>query len=402
MPLYSRSSTAAPAIRHLDMLRAGAAMAVLLSHARDFTLRDAADQPGLNWAGRLVFGVSGLGHQAVLVFFVLSGYLVTSSMLRLEKRGRWSLGQFAAARLTRLWIVLVPCLLGGALLDAAGLAFSRDPGLAAHYGVLAVTEQQPPDFGGATLIGNLLFLQTIAVPVYGSNGALWSLANEAWYYVVAALLFAAWHDRTFPGRALFSLGLALAVAAALPGSILSLAPVWACGAVCAVARPERLYRSRWSALLRRAAIPVWAAALLASRLRLGPSAFATDLAIGAATAWLVSVAVAEGNSFVAQSGSFAPGRTVSGSLARISYSLYLSHCPLLALLSALVLDGRRIDFGWTGVALLAGGMALSLLLAATVWWACERHTEALRAWLTAGRFAARAGRLQSAPEGLSP
>lgn len=35
-----------------------------------------------------------------------------------------------------------------------------------------------------------MFLQTIAVPTFGSNSALWSLANEGWYYVLCPLLFA--------------------------------------------------------------------------------------------------------------------------------------------------------------------------------------------------------------------
>jgi peptidoglycan/LPS O-acetylase OafA/YrhL len=38
--------------------------------------------------------------------------------------------------------------------------------------------------GFSTFVGNLLQLQTIVVSSLGSNGPLWSLANEWWYYVL--------------------------------------------------------------------------------------------------------------------------------------------------------------------------------------------------------------------------
>ena len=187
----------------LDALRAGAAALVLLSHARSLVFRDA--EPGLSWPAALFYGVSGLGHQAVIVFFALSGLVVTTSMLRLAASGRWSLPRFAKTRLVRLWIVLLPCLLGGAMLDRLGLALAMPP-----YGIPAVSHPAPPiDLGLGTALGNLLFLQTIAVPVLGSNGPLWSLANEAWYYVLAGFGFAAWQARRRPGIALGFAGAAL-------------------------------------------------------------------------------------------------------------------------------------------------------------------------------------------------
>jgi len=48
------------------------------------------------------------------------------------------------------------------------------------------------------LLENLGFVQTVSVPVYGTNGPLWSLANEFWYYVMFSLIAVAaiqrrWH-----------------------------------------------------------------------------------------------------------------------------------------------------------------------------------------------------------------
>jgi peptidoglycan/LPS O-acetylase OafA/YrhL len=49
------------------------------------------------------------------------------------------------------------------------------------------TAAQPTSHDILTLIGNLGFVQTICVPVFGTNGPLWSLANEFWYYVMFPL-----------------------------------------------------------------------------------------------------------------------------------------------------------------------------------------------------------------------
>jgi len=43
-----------------------------------------------------------------------------------------------------------------------------------------------------TFLGNLMQLQTIVVSSFGSNGPLWSLANEWWYYVAFGLFMMAY------------------------------------------------------------------------------------------------------------------------------------------------------------------------------------------------------------------
>jgi peptidoglycan/LPS O-acetylase OafA/YrhL len=44
-----------------------------------------------------------------------------------------------------------------------------------------------PNYTATTFVGNLAFLQTIAVPIFGTNGPMWSLANEFWYYLIFPL-----------------------------------------------------------------------------------------------------------------------------------------------------------------------------------------------------------------------
>src|ERR1035441_502485 len=39
--------------------------------------------------------------------------------------------------------------------------------------------------------GNLFFLQSVVSPVFGSNGPLWSLSYEFWYYILFPVLMIA-------------------------------------------------------------------------------------------------------------------------------------------------------------------------------------------------------------------
>jgi peptidoglycan/LPS O-acetylase OafA/YrhL len=50
-------------------------------------------------------------------------------------------------------------------------------------GAHSVTQNVAANLTLSVFLGNLAFLQTILVPPWGSNGPLWSLACEFWYYI---------------------------------------------------------------------------------------------------------------------------------------------------------------------------------------------------------------------------
>ena len=106
---------------HLDALRGVAAFWVFLSHWRDCLFVDYPDVHPHHLLMGAGYLSTGLGHQWVVVFFVLSGYLVGGSVLRQMATDRWSLGGYALKRLTRLYAVLIPALILGGLFDLLGL-----------------------------------------------------------------------------------------------------------------------------------------------------------------------------------------------------------------------------------------------------------------------------------------
>ena len=105
----------------LDGLRGSAALLVAIGHLRSaffVNLGELTSHKAL-WFG--VYALTSLGHQAVIVFFVLSGYLVGGSVIRALRNEEWSWSRYFTHRLVRLWLVLLPALLLGLAWDQAGL-----------------------------------------------------------------------------------------------------------------------------------------------------------------------------------------------------------------------------------------------------------------------------------------
>lgn len=103
---------------YLDIVRSLASMAVMFNHWRAFYFVDyqAVAPPMKTVLVKTLYFLTGFGHQAVMLFFVLSGFFISSSVLRNFERGTWHWRDYAIDRGVRLYLVLVPgLLLGGAV-----------------------------------------------------------------------------------------------------------------------------------------------------------------------------------------------------------------------------------------------------------------------------------------------
>ncbi len=367
-----------------DVARGLAALAVLAAHARSLVFLDAPQQPGLGWAGRTFFAATGLSHQAVVVFFVVSGALVTGSMLGMDADDRWSPAQFAIARLSRLWVVLVPCLLLGGVEDWAGLAQARAAGYGG-YGLPGLDAASVADgLGVGTLAANVMFLQGPLLPAFGSNAPLWTLSMEAWCYALGFALFTLRRTPRF-SSAIAALLIGIAAGTVLGWTFWRLFPIWLLGSALAIGclalrhgGPQIPALGRW-----RDPVAIAVLILVLGATRAIPSRFEGlgAYALACATAvvlWRFSARDTQGGALQ---------RAASG-LAGLSYTLYLSHAPLLALLSTVVLQHRRLVFGPEGFGWWTAAMVAALMQAVALWWLFERNTPRVRA-LIAGTLPAR-------------
>ncbi len=358
----------------LDLVRAVAALLVCLGHWRYLFFVDYPDLISHHralWA--LPYALCTLGHQAVILFFVMSGYLVGGHVLRAVRAHTWSWPRYFLQRLTRLWIVLLPALALGGLLDLAALHFGVAPGLYLGHVPNHITYDIHQTLTWRAFFGNAFFLQSISVPVFGSNSPLWSLANEFWYYVLFPLGFFAWSSfyRVWIRVSLAIAALVVLVAVGSP--IRELFPVWLFGLLLAVLPAHRTSVSlRWVATAL-----YWPFFVIVDRGNLlGP--ISPDLALGVVTTLYLYVLL--GAYEPAGSSSFARPSRVG---AAFSYTLYLVHTPFLMLLTGILAGESRWQPTPYHLAVALGCFLLTILYAYGVAYLTEFRTGAVRQWLEA-------------------
>jgi peptidoglycan/LPS O-acetylase OafA/YrhL len=163
----------------LDAIRGISAEVVVIGHSLMVLLVAGKIDPKLRTV--LQMG-SSIASNAVVAFFVMSGYLVGGRVIVEVRAGDFAVAPYLQDRLVRLLLVLLPALLVTAALDWATFNVGNGD-------LLLKTAVFPQNFRDlrawdwTTLLSNATFLQTITAPPFGTNFALWSISNEFWYYV---------------------------------------------------------------------------------------------------------------------------------------------------------------------------------------------------------------------------
>jgi len=355
-----------------DLVRGLAAVVVLLGHWRNLFFVTYGEVSAPTRLDQILYFFTGYGHQAVIVFFVMSGYLVGSGVIRNIDEGKWSWRKYAVNRFTRLYVVLIPALIVGGLLDSAGIHWFGVIGPYAGAGFANMFPVPVQDrLGAVPLIGNLGFLQTIGVPTFGSNGPLWSLANEFWYYILFPLF---WLSLRLPGntlRRVIYLGLGLGVAVLIGMPILSLFGVWLLGAAIAqVTLPRTLGHSlfRWLSGLG------FVSAAVLIRLNLVPEGLFADYFLGVMFALWSASTLMRSDRVCSEW-----YRHCARAISERSYTLYLVHLPALVFAYTWIVGSSgpwqpSLKAYATGVIVLMGTLIYSELM----WRLFESKTERIR------------------------
>jgi len=316
---------------HLDLIRGVSALAVMLGHIRGLFFVDFPYLANKSIANRLLYAVTGFGHQAVMIFFVLSGYFIGMSVLDSVSAERWSWRVYLVNRLTRLQLVLFPALILGALWDQIGMRIPQAAsfyygGLYKYYLPSVALRSTVPIF-----FGNLFFLQSVITPVFGSNGPLWSLSYEFWYYILfPAMALAGFAWPGIRNRLLYA-ALAATLLWFVGPQIGLYFLIWLAGVLAGHLRRSTDVESRGlQSMMSIAAGLIFFFALAWGRTHRFSSDVLTDYAIGLCFAlWLF--ALIHGS----RQGVSAFYAHAAKKLSGFSYTLYLTHFPALLLLRAL-------------------------------------------------------------------
>ncbi len=350
-PISARASA------NLDLIRGLAALAVMIGHVRALFFVDYLHVLKGKGIVTALYFVTSLGHQAVLVFFLLSGFFISRSVFGSFQQSRWSWSTYLINRLTRLLLVLIPSLALCALWDRVGMTFPE----AAPYYYHSIPAFGPAVIAAnssiAVLLGNLCFLQSIYVPTFGSNLPLWSLSYEFWYYMLFPVLLSVIIARPPFIKRLGYLLLGTAISLTLGGRMTLLFLVWLGGAGIGLLHDLRAKHiasagRSWS---------LYGAAGAGSVLMVVTKLFVkvdtvADLLFGAAFAPVMYVFIEVGGSAVNRIYA-----RLSRLIASFSYTLYLVHLPLLILIRAFLARVPRWQPDTTHV-LYGTSLALLVLL----------------------------------------
>jgi peptidoglycan/LPS O-acetylase OafA/YrhL len=315
---------------HLDMVRGLSAVAVLIYHLRGLFFVDFPLLAKKSVLSVGLYAITGYGHQAVIVFFVLSGYFIGTSVMESVGKAQWSWRPYLVSRLTRLQLVLLPALILGALWDRIGM---RIPQAAPLYYDALYKFNGPSVALRSTIpvfFGNLFFLQSIVSPVFGSNGPLWSLSYEFWYYIlfpVFALVAAAWIGNR--RRALYA-GLLLLLLWFIGPRLAFYFVIWLAGALAGRLRQTLKFQTSSPTLSILAGL-IFAGSLAWCRTHPLSSDLLTDYVVGFCfTLWLFTLLLGARQDV---SRTYA---TIAKKMSGFSYTLYLAHFPALLLLRGLL------------------------------------------------------------------
>ena len=330
----------------LDSLRAVAVLAVMATHA---------DLPYV-----------GGGELGVDIFFVLSGFLITTLILsEATLQGRVSWPQFYARRALRLFpaVLLVTAATMVMVLLTAG-ALTAD-----SYQNIAIGKE--PEGG---IISNTV-RECLAAIFYFANfagllgiadvflGHTWSLAVEEQFYILWPLAFALFVRRLTPNGQVLAVGCACAALAAArvaglegPGGILQLRfDVLLVGVTAALALHHHARISRVGRAWPVAALVITYGVVVGPDD--GPSGRLLFSAVGLATAVLVLAIWTEQLGAVSRLAHAVP----LVKIGQISYGLYLWHLPVFRRVAL-----QDIDLSGPALVALKFGLAFALAIASYV------------------------------------
>lgn len=344
----------------LDWVRFLAAFEVMLSHARGFFFVDYGSliAPDRTPLVAILFGLTRLGEESVLVFFVISGFLVGGRSLDKMIDGRFRLAEYAIDRLVRIMLPLVPALL--------------------LTGMVQFWITRSFDLPG--LVGSLLSLQGIWFSSYGGNAPLWSLAYEVWFYIAIYAIGGIVIARRF---GLVSAVLVCCFLMAFTKLDVNYLFCWLIGVAAFFFRPKEC---RMNTLLAHSLLLAAAVALV----EMTTESKSVDLRFAhllpthsVAQLWLAlcaSLLIRRVITFAPSSATALRLNELGSKLAAFSYTLYLTHYPLLMLCQHAGM-GKHSAMTLFSVSYFMLIVSLNMLVAFLIYSLFEKHTDKCKGYL---------------------
>ncbi|MEG3637958.1 acyltransferase family protein [Magnetococcus sp. PR-3] len=151
----------------LNWLRFLAALSVMFVHVRGLAFVDFGSLPDQQKTVFMMgfYGLTRIGLESVIVFFVISGFLVLGMAIERIQKKTFNFGDYLLDRAVRILLPLIPALVLSGL-----IAYVLDI-----------------DIYLSVFMGNIFGLQNVFFSSFGGNAPLWSLAYETWFYMLIGI-----------------------------------------------------------------------------------------------------------------------------------------------------------------------------------------------------------------------
>lgn len=305
------------------------------------------------------YAFTRLGHEAVLVFFVLSGFLVGGRAIEKTRQGTFELQNYAIDRFVRIMLPLISALFLFLLKE-----------------ILCGNEIVWKDWFGCLFSLQGIWTGACIEP-------LWSLSYEVWFYILTGAAFAVLclDDQISKTIGFVMLVIGFLVFTKLLTHYLL---IWLLGAIAYVTLPKK--NNIWILVGSAALLPV-----MVTILQLTSGGHVTSSIIEfLPTQNLYSLEVIYSVVFcllLQQIVLLRPKRKMSfiinhigARLAAFSYTLYLVHILVIRILENFGAI-RAKDLSVQSVLLYLSYILVALCICYGVYWCCERHTDTVKAWM---------------------
>lgn len=345
----------------LDAIRFIAAFMVLLSHSRNTFFPAFGDLPSTqhNIFTMAITFLCRMGHEAVIIFFVLSGFLVGGRGFERIKCSSFNLKSYAIDRFSRIYPPLVMAIV--------------------FYFITCIIIPSN-SFSWLVALGNLFNLQGIYCDSLIST--FWSLSYEVWFYIVlgtlALAIMAKSNSVMYIGFCLFVASISVFVL----GLSMHYLLIWLLGAVAYMIRPKtkNIYLMLGALLGFFITCVLW---------QLSKDSRSIEITITLMNKKfleiLMSLMVCV---FIQQVILFEPKSKLSaviekkfGKMANFSYTLYLSHRIIFLWIIAFLWPKESCDFTVIGIMKYLAILVISLTGCWLLYLISEKHSPKIREFL---------------------
>ena len=334
----------------LDAVRFLAAFVVLMSHSRNDFFVSYGELPNeqQNLFSFLFYFLGRLGHEAVIAFFVISGFLVGGRGLERILNRDFDQKSYAIDRAVRIGIPLV--------VATVLCAFT--------YMIVGI------EFSWLTALGNLLSLQGILCDSFLSP--FWSLSYEVWFYIILFGISLVC-DRKIAGL-IISLICCLVFLYLSPRYLL----IWFLGAFAYLCKPSQknnlILSVSFLLILATTALSIMASDSHSIQLPWKPSRPVMEMLL------TISMSL-----FIQQIILHHPIHKLTEKMNRLftylasfSYTLYLTHRITLLLVFEFLFEKGEAQFDWIGLTSYVVILLICLFVSWLIYLFSEKHTATVK------------------------